>query len=128
MQDIVCVWYVAARKRCVVIDGKVTNWSCMLSFKNNHLTFLCLPHHLWSFWQYSRSWSIILILINQQWHFNLQEMKNCVTFLSSLKNIASFSFVGVRNLKAVEGPFVFFHTNIWFISFLSDGKMCINNL
>ena len=34
-------------------------------------------------------------------------MKNYVPFPSSLKSIAYFSFFGVRNLKAVEGIFMF---------------------
>ena len=44
-------------------------------------------------------------------------MKNYVPFPSSLKSIAYFSFFGVKNLKAVEGLFMFFPTKIWFIIF-----------
>ena len=84
--------YVASRKLCVVVDSNVKNWYCTLSCKNCHLTFLCLPHHFLSFWQFLRSLSIILILVNRQYHFNLKRMGNCVTFPSSLKSIAYFSF------------------------------------
>ena len=35
-------------------------------------------------------------------------MKNCVILPSSLKSIEYISFFGVRNLKAVEGLFMFF--------------------
>ena len=45
VQDIFSIWYVAARKLCVVVDSKVKNWSCMLSHKNCHLALLCLQHH-----------------------------------------------------------------------------------
>ena len=91
------------------------------------IPFIPSTTFLASFWQYLRSLSIILILINRT--FNLQEMKNCVTSPSSLKSILYFSFYGVRNLKAVDGFFMFFiHTIIWFVTFLSDGKKCNQKL
>ena len=46
-------------------------------------------------------------------------MKNYVPFPSSLKSIANFSFFGVRNLKAVEGFFMFslpkFHLLLFYL-------------
>ena len=38
MQSIVSIWYVAARKLCLVVDSQVEMWSCALSYKNCHLT------------------------------------------------------------------------------------------
>ena len=52
-------------------------------------------------------------------------MKTYVPNPSSFKSIAFFSFFGVRNLKAVEGLFLFFPTKILFVTFLSDGKKLI---
>ena len=45
VQDIVSIWYVEARKLCLVVDSQVKIWSCMLSYKNCHLTLLYLQHH-----------------------------------------------------------------------------------
>ena len=45
--------------------------------------------------------------MNWQLHFNVQEIKNSVPFSSQLNSFACFSFFGVRNLKAVEGTFMF---------------------
>ena len=45
VQDIVSVWYMAARKLYVVIDRQVKIWSCTMPCKNWHLHFvtrLCL--------------------------------------------------------------------------------------
>ena len=42
---IVSIWYVEARKLCVVVDSKVKNWSCTLSYKHCYLLLLCLQHH-----------------------------------------------------------------------------------
>ena len=39
------MWYVAARKLCVVIVSHVKIWYCMLSYKNCQLTLLCIQHH-----------------------------------------------------------------------------------
>ena len=55
-------------------------------------------------------------------------MKNYVPFPTSLQSIAYFSFFGVRNLKEVEGLFMFFLTKILFVTFLSDGKKSIQQL
>ena len=55
-------------------------------------------------------------------------MKKYVPFPFSLKSIPYFSFFGVGNLKAVEGIFMFFPTEIWFVSFLSDWRKSIRNL
>ena len=35
----------AARKLCLVVDSYVKIWCCTLSYKNCHLTPLCLQHH-----------------------------------------------------------------------------------
>ena len=45
VQDIVSIWYVASRKLCLVVDSQVKIWHCTLSYKNCHLTLLCLQHH-----------------------------------------------------------------------------------
>ena len=45
VQDIVSIWYVAARKLCFVVDSQVKIWPCTLSYKNCHLTLSCLQHH-----------------------------------------------------------------------------------
>ena len=45
VQDIVSIWYVAARKLCLVVDSHVKKRSCTLSYKNCHVTLLCLQHH-----------------------------------------------------------------------------------
>ena len=45
MKDIVSIWYMEARKLYLIIDSQVKLWSCMLSYKNCHLTLLCLQHH-----------------------------------------------------------------------------------
>ena len=66
MQDIVSVWYVAARKICGVVDSKVKNWSCALFYKICNLTFYVFHTILLSFWQHLRSWIIISILINRK--------------------------------------------------------------
>ena len=44
-QDIVSIWYVAARKLCLVVDSQVKIRSSPLSYKNGNLTLLCLQHH-----------------------------------------------------------------------------------
>ena len=44
VQDIVSIWYVAARTLCLVVDSQVKVWSCTLSYKNCHLTLSCLQH------------------------------------------------------------------------------------
>ena len=36
---------VAARKLCLAVDSQVKIWSCTLSYKNGHLTLLCIQHH-----------------------------------------------------------------------------------
>ena len=41
----VSIWYMAAPKLCLVVDSQVKIWSCTLSYKNCHLTLLCLQHH-----------------------------------------------------------------------------------
>ena len=46
MQNIVSIWCVAARKLCLVVDSYVKVWSCTLSYKNCHLTLLCLQNNL----------------------------------------------------------------------------------
>ena len=45
MQDIVSIWYVVARKLCLVVDSQVKIWSFTLSYKNCYLTLLCLQHN-----------------------------------------------------------------------------------
>ena len=45
VQDIVSIWYVAAQKLCLVVDSHVKKRYCTLSYKNCHLTLLCLQHH-----------------------------------------------------------------------------------
>ena len=47
MQDSVSIWYVAARRLCLVvhIDSQVKTWSYTPSDKNCHLPLLCLQHH-----------------------------------------------------------------------------------
>ena len=45
VQAIVSIWYVAARILCLVVDSQVKIWPCTLSYKNCHLTLLCLQHH-----------------------------------------------------------------------------------
>ena len=45
MQDIVSIWCVVARKLCLVVDSQVKIWCCTLSYKNCHLTLLCLQHN-----------------------------------------------------------------------------------
>ena len=107
VQNSVSIWYVAALKLCVVIDSQVKIWYWTLFYKYCHQTPLCLPRHLVPFWKYLRTLITILILINRQ-HFNFQEMKSCVTLPSTVKSIAYYSFFGVKNLKAVEGLFMFF--------------------
>ena len=111
VQDTVNIWYVAARKVCLIVDSQVMIWSCTLSYKNFHQHFYAFNTIFVPFLQYLRSLSMNLILITLQQHFNLQDIKNYVPFPSSLKSIAYFSFFGVRNLKAVEGLFMFFLPN-----------------
>ena len=45
MQDIVSIWCMAAWKLCLVVDSQVKIWACTLSYKNCHLTLVCLQHH-----------------------------------------------------------------------------------
>ena len=45
VQDIASIWYLAARKICLLVDSHVKIWSCTLSYKICHLTLLCLQHH-----------------------------------------------------------------------------------
>ena len=45
VQDIVSISYVEARKLCLVVDSHAKIWSFTLSYKNCHLTLLCLQHH-----------------------------------------------------------------------------------
>ena len=54
-----------------------------------------------------RNVSIVLIVIKRQKIFNLNEMKNCVTFQPAFIGV-----FGLRYLIAVEGVFMFFHTKI----------------
>ena len=44
VQDIVSKRYVAVRKFGLVIDSRIKIWYCSLSYKNCHLTLLCLQH------------------------------------------------------------------------------------
>ena len=45
MQHNVSIWYVAARTLCLVVDSQGKIWSCTLSYKDCHLTLLCLQHY-----------------------------------------------------------------------------------
>ena len=98
-------------KSCVFVDCR--KWSYTLSYKNCHLTLLCLPHHF----------GILLAIFEKfQYFFDFDKlaitlqtsrMKNFINVLSPSKSIAYFSYFGMRNLKAAEGLFMFFfHTNI----------------
>ena len=45
VQDSVSIlWYVVARKLCVVVDCEVNIWTCTLSYNKWHLTLLCLSY------------------------------------------------------------------------------------
>ena len=65
VQDSVSIWYVGARKLCVVVDSQVKIWTT-LSYKIGIYHFYAFHTILVQFWQYLRSLNIILVLINRQ--------------------------------------------------------------
>ena len=44
VQDIVSIWCVAALKLCVHVGSTVKIWSRTQSYRNYHLTLVCLSH------------------------------------------------------------------------------------
>ena len=72
MQDIVSIWYVAARKLCLVVDSQAKSWSYRLSYKNCLLTLLCLQHH---------SSTILTIFAKFKYYFDFDKL--AITFQPS---------------------------------------------
>ena len=97
------IWYVTARKLCLVVDNPVKIWSRTLSSKNCHLTILCLSQHFGT---------ILTIFAKSKYHFDfdnsairLQSSINeeLCHFPFSLNNFACLSFFFVRTRIEVDG-------------------------
>ena len=65
VQDIVSIWYLAARKLCVVVDSQIKIWSCALSYKNCNLTLWCHPHN---------SGTILIIFTKLKYYFDFDKL------------------------------------------------------
>ena len=80
VQDIVCVWCVAAQKLCLIIDSQVKIWYCTLSYKNCHLTLLCLQHHFGAILTIFAKLKYYFDFDKLSINFNLHEMKKLCHF------------------------------------------------
>ena len=102
MQDSVSVRYVAARKLCVIVDRKINNWSCTLSYKKCHLTLLCLPRHF-----------VITLTIFEKLKYYFDFDKSAITLQPSrneelchfpilIEKYRVLQLLSVRNLKSLK--------------------------
>ena len=123
VQDIVSIWYVAARKLCLVKKR-----SCTLSYKNCHLTLLCLQHYFGT---------ILTIFAKLKYYFDFDKL--AITHQPSRKkelcpfHILNEKYCVLQLLWCEKSQsslryFHFFPTKIWVVSFLPDWKQTIGNL
>ena len=129
MQDIVSIWHDAARKLCLVVDSQVKIWSCTLSYKNCHLTLLCLQHDFGT---------ILTIFAKFKYYFDFNKL--AITLQPSRNEelcpfpilIEKYPVLRLLWSEKSESSWRYFHVfhnqNLICFFFLSDEKKSISNL
>ena len=127
VQDIVSIWSMAARKLCLVVDSQVKVWSWTLSYKNCHLTLLCLQHHFGT---------ILTIFAKFKYYFDFDHLT--ITLQSSRNEdlypfrilIEKYRVLQLLWCEQSQSSWRSFHVFLYqnlICYFLSDGKKRISN-
>ena len=118
--------YVAARKLCLVVDGHVKIWSCTLSYKNFHLTLLCLQHHFGTILTIFGKFRYYFDFDNLAITLQPSRLEELCPFLILIEKYPVLQLLWCEKSQS-KGIFLFFRTKIGFSSFLSDEIKSISN-